>query len=433
MNRAQPNVVIFYTDDQGTMDAHCYGAADLQTPALDSLARGGTRFTQAYAHTVCCPSRAALLSGRYPQRGGINDWTDNHPRIGRKIALDLSEPTISRELRNAGYRTALFGKWHLGADLAHCPTDFGFDEFFGHRGGFIDNYRHLYLHCQSGCPPFHDLWRDKTEIFETGAYFPDLILREVSRFLESPDDRPFFLYLPFNLPHYPYQADPKFTECYRHLPYPRNLYAAMVSTVDERIGKVLELLENKNLLGDTLLIYMSDNGHSEESYQEWGEEYGAHGGGGYTGEWTGCKNTFYEGGIRVPAIISLPGLVPSDEVRDQIITNMDFFPTILEILNLPRPAPALDGHSLLPILRDSKAPSAYSELIFQWQESWCVRRDEWKLIHRPNREELVRLSDTLPERIDYLRAYPDLAAELRSHYAAWRQDVFSAIPAPPMG
>ena len=422
----KPNVIIFYTDDQGTMDANCYGAKDLKTPALDSLAEKGIRFTRAYAHTVCCPSRSALLTGRYPQRSGVNEWTDNHPRIGDKICMKLEEPTIARELKQAGYKTALFGKWHLGADINHCPTEFGFDEFFGHRCGFIDNYKHQFLHCQPSRPPFHDLWRDKEEIFENGSYFPDLVVREATRFLnEHNTDDPFFLYLPFNLPHYPYQADEKFTSLYQDLPCPRNLYAPMVSTVDDRIGQVLALLDEKGLRDNTLIIYMSDNGHSTESFNHWGVEYGAHGGGGYAGEWTGHKSTFYEGGIRVPAIISLPGEIPCGEVRHQTITNMDYFPTILEFLGLPLPDKQLDGKSLWPLIKDPQAETSHTTLNFQWQNSWCTVENDWKLIfNRQGRKELVRLSDKKPERIDYINARSGIDKRLTEIHNNWSLDVF---------
>ena len=228
----KPNIVILYTDDQGTMDASCYGSKDLFTPAMDSLADTGVRFTQAYAHTVCCPSRAALLTGRYPQRCNVNDWCSSHPSDELSRNMFNDEVTIASHLRSAGYSTALFGKWHLGANLQHGPLEFGFEEFFGHRSGFIDNYRHMFLHSHPGRPPFHDLWRNKKEIFLDGCYFPDLVTQEAMLFLEKHREDPFFLYVPFNLPHYPYQPDPDLLEKYRDLPDPRRPYAAMVSTVD---------------------------------------------------------------------------------------------------------------------------------------------------------------------------------------------------------
>ncbi|MBD3676043.1 MAG: sulfatase-like hydrolase/transferase, partial [Planctomycetaceae bacterium] len=141
----KPNVVIFFTDDQGTLDANCFGSKDLYTPTMDQLAQDGIRFTQAYAHAVCCPARAMLMTGRYPQRSGVNNWTQGNAKSAPGINMSLDEVTLAEALHDAGYQTALFGKWHLGAHVAYGPTKQGFDEFFGHRGGFIHNYNHFFL------------------------------------------------------------------------------------------------------------------------------------------------------------------------------------------------------------------------------------------------------------------------------------------------
>ena len=142
----QPNILLIYTDDQGTLDAGCYGTSDIQTPVLDKLASQGIKFTQAYAHSVCCPSRAALLTGRAPQRSGVNQWTSCHPDDHQGRVMDLKEITIAEHLKSYGYKTGLIGKWYLGATIDHGPLDQGFDEFFGFRGGFIDYYSHKFLH-----------------------------------------------------------------------------------------------------------------------------------------------------------------------------------------------------------------------------------------------------------------------------------------------
>ncbi|MSU51427.1 MAG: hypothetical protein EXS37_20455 [Opitutus sp.] len=169
----RPNVVILLTDDQGTLDANCYGSTDLKTPNMDKLAAGGTRFTQAYAHTVCCPARAALFTGRHPQRGGVRNWTqgDRHGKDSQNLNLAAEEVTLAEALKSAGYRTALFGKWHLGAKLGHGPLDQGFETYFGHLSGFIDNYRHFFLHGTG----YHDLYDGNTEIFRPEEYYPDLL------------------------------------------------------------------------------------------------------------------------------------------------------------------------------------------------------------------------------------------------------------------
>ncbi len=233
---ARPNVVLIFTDDQGTLDAGCYGSGDLYTPAIDELAAEGVRFTQAYSHTVCCPARAMLMTGRHPQRSGVNTWTQGNAKSPKGLNMALGEVTLAEALRGAGYRTALFGKWHLGAHPDSGPTCQGFDEFFGHRGGFIDNYRHYFLHGAG----FHDLYEGTKEVFRRGEYFPDMVTERALEFIERNRRNPFFLYLAFNIPHYPEQADAKFESRYEKLEMPRRSYAQMISTVDDRIGQVIK-------------------------------------------------------------------------------------------------------------------------------------------------------------------------------------------------
>jgi len=208
-----PNVIIIYTDDHGTLDANCFGATDLHTPNIDRLAAEGVLFRQAYAHTFCCPSRAALLTGRHPQRGGVNQWTQGDMKEPEKgVNMDLEEVTIAEVLREEGYRTALFGKWHVGAHRDHGPTRQGFDEFFGIRGGFIDNYIHYFLQGDG----FHDLYEGTEEVWAEGKYFPEIITERATAFIEenAKKERPFFLYLALNTPHYPEQPLEKHLKLY---------------------------------------------------------------------------------------------------------------------------------------------------------------------------------------------------------------------------
>jgi len=168
----KPNIIIILTDDQGTLDVNCFGSADLYTPNMDRLAQQGIMFTQAYAHTVCCPTRAAILTGRAPQRSNVNNWVQGNAHDSVPgINMYLDEITIAEALKEAGYVSGLFGKWHVGADMDHGPLEQGFDEFYGIRDGFIHNYNHYFLHGRG----YHDLWDNKTEVFEDGKYFPDLI------------------------------------------------------------------------------------------------------------------------------------------------------------------------------------------------------------------------------------------------------------------
>jgi arylsulfatase A-like enzyme len=434
-------VVILFTDDQGTLDANCYGSTDLVTPNIDRLAGTGIRFTQAYAHTVCCPSRAALLTGRHPQRGGVHHWTQGDMNGPEGINMALEERTLAESLRAAGYRTALYGKWHLGAHRDYGPKKQGFDEFFGIRDGFIDNYNHYFLHGTG----FHDLYEGTTAVDAGGQYFPELMVQRALRFLDQNQDRPFFLYVPFNIPHYPEQALKQFEGLYKDVPDPaRRSYGAIVTTTDHYIGQILRRLETLKLRENTIVIFMSDNGHSEETGNRIrvdhhksglakGHFYGASGGGN-TGKWIGQKGTFLEGGIRVPAIISFPGRLPQGEVRGQIVTAMDWYPTVLELCGVQpnADAPRLDGHSLLPIIESAAAKSPYGGVLhFAWGTSWAVRDGDWKLIGRENRSNdqlrvtLHNLADPEPEVTDHAAAHSEIVARLTALHAAWVEEVGS--------
>ncbi len=442
-DQQKPNIIIIYTDDQGTLDAGCYGASDLYTPNIDRLSRSGIRFTQAYAHTVCCPSRAALITGRHPQRSGINNWTQNDAHAEEKgINMPLSEVTIAEVLKETGYQTGLFGKWHLGGAVENGPLEQGFDTFYGFRGGFIDNYVHYFLHGKG----FHDLWSNKAEIFERNSYFPSLMIEKAIQFMELSRDQPFFLYAAFNLPHYPEQADSLFIPYYTELQEPRRSYAAVVSTVDSKIGQILDKIDELRIRENTVVIFMSDNGHSTEETKirfedhlsglPKGTNYCANGGGGYTGKWRGAKAGFLEGGIRVPAIISYPGHFPENETRDQIISCMDFFPTICEITGSKLPDCVLDGYSLIPVIESRNSPSYHKVLYFQWRGQWAIREGKWKLIvngrdttgkfssHLQKEEKmespyLANLEADHPEEQNYATEHPEIVERLTKLYTDW--------------
>ena len=428
-----PNVVIILTDDQGTLDARCYGAEDLYTPNIDRLAASGVRFTQAYAHMVCCPTRAALMTGRHPQRGGVNMWTQgNLKQAQRGVNMKLGEITLAEVLRDAGYRTALFGKWHLGAAADSGPTCQGFERFFGHRGGFIDNFNHYFLHGEG----FHDLYDGTREVFQPGEFFPDLMMERALAFLEENKEQPFFLYLALNTPHYPEQPPAEFLKLYEGVQQPRRTYAAFISMTDANIGRVLDRLESLGLREDTIVIYQSDNGHSAEDYQisvdnhssglPKGHNYGANGGGGFTGKWIGHKATFLEGGIRVPAAISYPKQLPKGVVRGQTITAMDWYPTVLDLCSVKRPDVPLDGHSILPLIQSADAESQHKVLHFQWFNQWAVREGDWKLICHQGRGAkskprytLHNLAEDQPEVRDHAAQQPEIVARLKALHDAW--------------
>jgi arylsulfatase A len=375
----KPNIILIMADDQGSADLGCYGAKDLHTPHTDALASEGLRLTRFYsAAPVCSPSRAGTLTGRWPARAGVPDNCASQP--GHTGALPPSEITMAEMFKSAGYATAHIGKWHIGYTQDTSPIAQGFDHSFGHMGGCIDNYSHFFY--WSG-PNRHDLWRNGKEVFHDGEFFPDLIRKEAATFMEKrkEDKRPFFLYYALNTPHYPYQGDRKWLEHFKHLPYPRNLYAAFLAAQDERIGQLLADVKRLGLRENTIIVFQSDNGHSTEDR--------AHGGGGSSGKFRGEKFSLFEGGIRLPALISWPGHLPENQTRNQLFHACDFFPTLAELANIKLPEVKLDGRSQVSALRDNSAPSAHDDSSLHWQIGkgknayWAVMENHWKLIGIP--------------------------------------------------
>ncbi len=393
----QPNVIVIFTDDQGSVDMNAYGAEDLCTPHMDKLARSGTRFTQFYAAApVCSPSRVGLLTGRTPQHGGLNG---NVPLDSEGMPSD--QTTIAEELKKAGYTTAHIGKWHLGHSTNTMPNGQGFDHSFGHMVGCIDNYSHFFY--WNG-PNKHDLWRNGEEVFHNGEFFPDLMVREAGDFMERNRKNPFFVYFAINAPHYPYQGSPEWLEYYKDLPYPRNLYAAFLSTMDDRIGALLKKVDELGLTEETIVIFQSDHGASKEVR--------AHGGGGDAGPYRGAKFSLYEGGLRVPAIISFPGQLPENQVRHQMATGCDWYPTILELCGLQAPAHKIDGKSLVPVITSAKAATAHPRFNWKSGKALAIREKQWKLIVTGNQTELYDIPKDPGESINLAEEYPEVVTQL---------------------
>lgn len=367
----KPNVIIIFTDDQGSVDAGCYGTKDIQTPHIDSLAGRGIRFSQFYAAApVCSPSRAGLLTGRYPVRAGV---PGNTTSIKGKPGMPGEQITIAEHFKEAGYKTAHIGKWHLGYIAGHMPNAQGFDYSFGHMGGCIDNYSHFFY--WQG-PNRHDLHRNGKEIFEDGKFFPDLMVTEACKFIKKNQVDPFFIYFAMNTPHYPYQGEAHWLKTYAKLAHPRRLYNAFVSTLDARIGDLLTYLDELGLREDTIVVFQSDHGHSTEER--------AHFGGGSSGPYRGAKFSLFEGGIRVPAIISWPGTLPQGKLITKIAHSCDWLPTVAELAKIKLIKNNIDGKSLAPLLLGKVTEGPHG--ILHWQvgtggrAQWAVRDGDWKLI-----------------------------------------------------
>ena len=403
----KPNVIIIFTDDQGTIDMNCYGAKDLVTPHMDRLAQRGVRFTQFYsAAPVCSPSRVGLLTGRTPQHGGLSG------NVGLEAeGMPSSQVTIAEEFKRAGYNTAHIGKWHLGHHPETIPNGQGFDYSFGHLVGCIDNYSHFFY--WSG-PNKHDLWRNGKEIFCNGKFFPELMVNEASEFIEQNKNDPFLIYFAMNTPHYPYQGSPEWLEHYQDLPYPRNLYAAFLSTMDEYIGQLLKKVDDAGLTENTIIVFQSDHGASQEVR--------AHSGGGNAGPHRGAKFSLYEGGIRVPAMISWPGKIPENVVRNQVATGCDWYPTLMELCEIPPSDHPLDGRSLLPIILSEKAPTAHQRFHWKSGQAIAVREGRWKLIMTGKRVELYDLPNDLGEAQNLAEKFPEIVKRLQEESQIyWRR------------
>lgn len=418
----KPNVIIIYTDDQGAIDLNCFGATDLVTPNMDKLVKSGIKFTTFYGAPVCSPSRAGLMTGKTPQRAGVpGNVSPTNPKSG----MPGSEYTMAEMFKDAGYRTAHIGKWHLGHPVEKQPNAQGFDYSFGHLVGCIDNFSHYFY--WNG-PNRHDLYRNGKEMFYPGQYFPDLMVKEASEFLDKNNPKktgePVFIYYAMNTPHYPYQGTPEWLKYYQEkgVAYPRDLYAAFISTMDEKVGLLLQKVNELGLTENTIVVFQSDNGYSTEER--------AHFGGGNAGVLRGSKASLFEGGIRVPAAIRWPGKIKAGEVRKQFAVNADWMPTLAELCGINLDTKGLDGKSLVPVINNENANSVHRD-VFCWQlgKQWAARNGTWKLLGNPSiRFEkfapndslfLVNLKNDPGEMTNVASEQPEKVKELQAQFEEW--------------
>jgi arylsulfatase A-like enzyme len=429
--RRQPNFIVIYTDDQGIGDLGCYGARDLKTPHMDRLAARGVRFTNWYSNSpVCSPSRCALMTGQYPWRHGIMNFLPaqaTHDVPG----LKPTAVTLPGELRKLGYRTAAVGKWHLGSAPESRPLKQGFDEHFGFYSGWSDYYSHRYYNMSRTAPEhiFHDLWRNGEEVFEDPAYSTELFTREAKAFIErQKKDQPFFLYLAHGAPHYPMIAPKKYVDRFPASMGPdRRMHAAMLAAVDDGIGEILDLLKRRGLDRDTVIFFQSDNGSTSEGRSDSkGRPYR----GGSNAPYRGYKGGLFEGGIRMPALMSWPGVIPAGKVVDSVGQTMDIMPTFLHWAGAPTPA-RLDGLDAAPMIAES-APSPHTQLFWEYQGQTAIRRGEWKLMLGPKEglgenavapKWLSNLKEDAAEKRNWLDQETQVAAALETRLAEWSKQL----------
>jgi len=368
-HKSQPNFIVFLTDDQGCHDLGCLGSSDLKTPNIDRLAATGTRFTNWYAAApVCAPSRAALLTGRYPIRAGV---PNNGP------ALPETERTIAACLKEAGYATGIIGKWHLGSGPSTVPNARGFDRFYGFHSGCIDYFSHRYYWGEPKTVSYHDLWSDRTEVFEDGQYSTELFAREAVEFIRQNHQRPFFLYVPFNGVHYPMHAPKKYVDRFPDLPFERRMYAAMLSAVDDAVGAVLKTLNEYQLTQDTFVIFTADNGATRERRAGLNQQIPD---AGHNGILRGYKFSAFDGGMHPPMIMNWPGVIPGGQIVDEVGCHIDLLPTFCKAAGVPVPSDRIiDGHDALP-MATAKAKSPHEAIYWASSNQLAVRKGDWKLV-----------------------------------------------------
>jgi arylsulfatase A-like enzyme len=413
--RQRPNIVMISADDLGYGDLGCFGRADLTTPVLDAFATEGMRFTHAYsAAPVCTPTRVGFMTGRYPGRHPVGL---REPLTGsdedRGLGLEVAHPTLSSLLKGGGYTNALFGKWHLGLQPEFHPNRHGFDEFFGPLSGAVDHVAHT---APWGAP---DLWDNERPVRVEG-YLQDLVVDRAVGFIRKRPE-PFFLSLQGTAPHWPWQHrdDPPRPAGTDLREGPGDRYPEMVRILDEGIGRVLVALEESALAHRTLVIFTSDNG---------GERYSSMGG------LAGGKGTTWEGGIRVPAIVRWPGVVPAGVTSPQPLTTLDWTATILAAADVAAASShPLDGIDLQPLLREG-ARTLQRSLFWRMSQRGHrggARVGTWKYHLDESGERLFDLVLDPGERRDLSGQRPEVFEDLRRAYRAWSAEMLAPVTLAP--
>jgi arylsulfatase A-like enzyme len=427
----QPNLIVILTDDQGYGDLSCMGATDLATPHLDAMAAQGVRFTDWYSNSpVCSPSRASLLTGRYPGNAGVRSILAGHRTA---TGLPPHVPTLATALKPLGYRTAMAGKWHLGVSEECRPNRHGFDRWFGFLAGCIDYYSHIFYWGMNfpgpGVNPTHDLWEDGTETWLNGCYFTECVTERAVEHIRSAAAarEPFFLYVAYNAPHYPMHAPQQYMDRFAHLPWDRRVTAAMIAAVDDGVGAIMAELRHLGIADNTCTFFTSDNGPSRES-RNWLDGTLDPYYGGTTGGLRGHKFSLFEGGIRVPAIMHWPSAVSAGRVISDACASMDVFPTLLRAAGGDPMGYDLDGTDLQAVLQDGAA-LPQRDLFWEMNGQTAMRRGPWKLVLNGQAEEgappadaihLSNLADDMSESCNLASLRPEQAAGMTEATMAWR-------------
>ena len=410
-NSSVPNIVLILVDDMGYGDASCYGNTAYETPAVDSLAKQGMRFTDFHSSgTVCSPTRAGLLTGRYQQRAGVPGVIFAGFDQNRHHGLFPSEVTFAELLKEAGYATAVFGKWHLGYHKRFNPIHHGFDRFRGYVSGNIDYISHF------DRMEVEDWWAGLELVPEEG-YCTHLITEHAVEFIEQNKDRPFCVYVAHECPHSPYQGpdDPPVRGPNKQKPVAKTdiprAYREMMQEMDRGIGQVVATVDQLGLAERTLVFFLSDNGGTPN---------------GSNGRLRGFKGQVWEGGHRVPAVARWPGRIESGTVCDETCISIDVMPTMLELTGAKVPdGHKLDGTSLVPVLLEG-TPLDDRELFWDYRDRQAMRQGAWKLVTGEKGQEgagLYNLADDLAEKHNLAEELPQRVETMLKSIAAWQEDV----------
>ncbi|MHC4213621.1 MAG: sulfatase [Planctomycetota bacterium] len=414
----KPNIILILADDLGYGDIGCFGSAIHKTPNLDSMARGGMKFTDFHSNgAMCSPTRAALLTGRYQQRAGIQKVLGSSDK---SHGMALEEVTFAEVLQSAGYRTGIFGKWHLGYTLKFSPIQQGFDNFGGFLGGGQDYHSHV---DRSG--DYDWWWNDK--IKRVKGYSTDLMSDYAVGFIEENKDKPFCLYLPYQAVHFPYQgrndkADRTEGKKWARLKFgsrkdQRGGYKEMVEAMDEGIGRILATVKKLGLEKDTLVFFTSDNGgHQKVASCE---------------PLRGWKGQMWEGGHRVPTLAYWPGRIGAGTVTDETTLTMDLFATMAALAGAELPEGLkLDGIDIMPVLKGGKL--AQRDVFWGTSTTSVIRRGDWKLIVRNKKHfssgiELFNLAQDLGEKNNLAEAKPEMVKTMQVSLEVWQKEVTDGV------
>lgn len=421
-NIERPNIVYILADDQGWADIG-YQSRDVKTPNLDRLAAEGVRLNQHYVYATCSPTRVALISGRYPSRYGVL------APLGATTLMAGGDAHLPQELRDLGYSTHISGKWHIGEKPQNRPLRYGFSTTYGYLRGQIDPYTHRYKFGN------HVTWHRNDEFVEEDGHVTRLITDEAIRIIETAGNRPFFLYVAHAAPHYPLNESPEWIEPYEEAiaDLSRRHNAAAITHLDFQVGRLVEALERTGKRRNTLLIYSSDNG-GQKSWPASPKEYN----GRYAPQTTlgdnqplrGWKTDLYEGGIRVPAFVNWPGVLPAGVVLDRPLHITDWAPTLITLAGGSiRPEWKLDGVDAWDVLAGKRGNLAERTLYWKTPHQTAIRHGDWKLIHQHTGDtfELFHLGRDPYERNDLAAANPDQVRMLKAQMERIQADDHSGV------